>query len=172
MPNCVWNLSLSTKMWEMSSGLSSLIWEDEPGAFHPYLMIVCKILSFTWTIWASGTQCPRVALICLGSHGTSPAPVGSVASVMSEIPQTVARQVSSVHGVLQARILEWLPMPFSRGSSWPRDQNCVSCVSCLAGGLFTHRATRDNSISCTTGRPSESTVILGLCSNLYSDHSS
>ena len=35
---------------EMSSGLSSHIWEDEPGAFHPYLMIVCKILSFTWTV--------------------------------------------------------------------------------------------------------------------------
>ena len=29
---------------------------------------------------------------------------------------------SSVHGILQARILEWVAMPFSRGSSWPRDQ--------------------------------------------------
>ena len=28
---------------------------------------------------------------------------------------------SSVHGTLQARILEWVSMPFSRGSSWPRD---------------------------------------------------
>ena len=28
---------------------------------------------------------------------------------------------SSVHGILQARILEWVAMPFSRGSSWPRD---------------------------------------------------
>ena len=26
---------------------------------------------------------------------------------------------------------------FSRGSSWPRDQTCISCVSCLAGGFFT-----------------------------------
>ena len=33
---------------------------------------------------------------------------------------------SSVHGILQARILEWVAMPSSRGSSWPRDQTSVS----------------------------------------------
>ena len=36
---------------------------------------------------------------------------------------------SSVHGILQARILEWVPISFSRGSSQPRDQTRVSCVS-------------------------------------------
>ena len=35
---------------------------------------------------------------------------------------------SSVHGILQARILEWVPIPFSRGSSRPRDQTQVSCI--------------------------------------------
>ena len=34
---------------------------------------------------------------------------------------------SSVHGILQARILEWVAISFSRGSSQPRDWNCVSC---------------------------------------------
>ena len=43
----------------------------------------------------------------------------------------------SVHGVLPARILEWVAMPFSRGSSWPRDRTHVSCVSCTADGFFT-----------------------------------
>ena len=33
---------------------------------------------------------------------------------------------SSVYGILQARILEWVAIPFSRGSSWPRDQIWVS----------------------------------------------
>ena len=33
---------------------------------------------------------------------------------------------SSVHGISQARILEWVAIPFSRGSSWPRDQTQVS----------------------------------------------
>ena len=41
---------------------------------------------------------------------------------------------SSVHGVLQARILEWVAMPSSRGSSWPKDWTRVSCI---AGGFFT-----------------------------------
>ena len=41
---------------------------------------------------------------------------------------------SSVHGILQARILEWVAITFSRGSSRPRDQIQVSCLS---GRLFT-----------------------------------
>ena len=41
---------------------------------------------------------------------------------------------SSVHGISQARILEWVATPFSRGSSWPSDQIQVSCI---AGGFFT-----------------------------------
>ena len=41
---------------------------------------------------------------------------------------------SFVHGILQARILEWFAIPFSRGSSQPMDQTCVSCI---AGGFFT-----------------------------------
>ena len=41
---------------------------------------------------------------------------------------------SSVHGALQARILEWVAMPSSRGSSRPKDWTQVSCI---AGGFFT-----------------------------------
>ena len=44
---------------------------------------------------------------------------------------------SSIHGILQARILEWVAIPSSRGSSRPRDQTHVSCSSWLAGGFFT-----------------------------------
>ena len=43
-------------------------------------------------------------------------------------------QGSSVHGISQARILEWVAVSFSRGSSWPRDQIHVSCI---AGSFFT-----------------------------------
>ena len=39
----------------------------------------------------------------------------------------------TVHGILQARILEWVAVPFSRGSSQPRDQTQVSHI---AGGFF------------------------------------
>ena len=36
---------------------------------------------------------------------------------------------SSLHGILQARILEWVAIPFSRGPSWPRDGIQVSCTA-------------------------------------------
>ena len=42
---------------------------------------------------------------------------------------------SSVHGIFQARILEWSAMPSSRGSFWPRDQTHISCVSSTADSL-------------------------------------
>ena len=38
---------------------------------------------------------------------------------------------SSVHGILWARILEWVAFSFSRASSWPRDQTLISHVSCI-----------------------------------------
>ena len=44
----------------------------------------------------------------------------SVAS--SSAASWTSRPGSSVHGILQARMLKWVPSPFSRGSSWPRDQ--------------------------------------------------
>ena len=46
----------------------------------------------------------------------------------------------SVHGILQARILEWVAMPSSRESSWPKDRTEVSCI---AGGFFTNWAIRE-----------------------------
>ena len=50
---------------------------------------------------------------------------------------------SLVHGVLQARILEWVAISFSRGSSRPRDWTHVSCISCIAGRFFASEATRE-----------------------------
>ena len=47
---------------------------------------------------------------------------------------------SSVQGISQARILEWVAISFSRGSSWSRDQTWVSCI---AGRVFTVWATRE-----------------------------
>ena len=44
-----------------------------------------------------------------------------------------------VHGILQARILEWVAFPFSRGSSQPRNRTRVSCIG---GGFFTRWVTR------------------------------
>ena len=52
----------------------------------------------------------------------------------SSSPWSVALQVSLSMGIPQVGILEWVTMPFSRGSSEPRDQTQVSCI---VGGFFT-----------------------------------
>ena len=51
---------------------------------------------------------------------------------------------SFVHGIFQARILEWVAISFSRGSSWPRYQTQVSCI---AVRCFTVWATREALVS-------------------------
>ena len=57
----------------------------------------------------------------------------------NQCPQEEVRRLGdpmdyTVHGVLQAGILEWVAYPFSRGFSQPRDQTGVSCI---AGRFFT-----------------------------------
>ena len=62
-------------------------------------------------------------------------------SVMSDSlqPMDCTLPVSSVHGILQARILERVAISLSRGSSWPMDQTQVSCT---AGTSFTISVTK------------------------------
>ena len=48
---------------------------------------------------------------------------------------------SFVHGILQARIQEWVAISFSRGSSWPKDWTRVSCI---AGGSSPSQSPREN----------------------------
>ena len=47
---------------------------------------------------------------------------------------------SSVHGISQTRILEWIAISSSRGSSRPRDQTRTSCISCIGGRFITTEA--------------------------------
>ena len=56
-------------------------------------------------------------------------------------PMACTQTRSSVHGLLQARILEWVAIPFSRGSFWPRDKTQVSSI---ASRFLTIWATRLN----------------------------
>ena len=54
--------------------------------------------------------------------------------VQSWAPMDYSPAGSSVHGISQARILEWIAISFFRGSSWPRDWTHISCI---ADRLFT-----------------------------------
>ena len=75
--------------------------------------------------WVSGLMCQIL------SH--------SVVSVCN--PMDCSLPGSSVHGILQARILEWVAISYSKGSSRPRDWTCVSCVPCIGRQILYHCAT-------------------------------
>ena len=51
----------------------------------------------------------------------------------------------SVHGILQARILEWVAMLSSRGSSWPSDRTRIPRVSCIGKWILYHECYLGNS---------------------------
>ena len=59
-------------------------------------------------------------------------------------PMNCSPSGSSVHGILQARILEWVAIPFSRESSWPRNWTQVLCT---VGWFFSVWATREAQLS-------------------------
>ena len=51
---------------------------------------------------------------------------------------------SSVHGISQARIMEWVAISSSRGSSQSRDWTCVSCISCINRRILYHWSTEED----------------------------
>ena len=53
-------------------------------------------------------------------------------------PMDINPAGSSVHGIIQARILEWVAMPSFRGSSQPKDQTHISCISCTDRWILYH----------------------------------
>ena len=67
----------------------------------------------------------------------------------------------SVPGILQARTLEWVAIPFSWGSSQLRDQTQVSCI---VGGFFTFWATREARYACNICVYNQSVCV---CVNIY-----
>ena len=81
-----------------------------------------------WLVEAHGQQSQKYSIyVCVSCSVVSN-------SLWSHLPG------SSVHGILQARILEWVAIPFSRVSSRPRDQTPVSCI---VGRFFTIWATKE-----------------------------
>ena len=65
----------------------------------------------------------RKAMTNLESESVSRSVMDSLRPVNCSLPS------SSVHGIFQARVLEWVAIPFSRGSSRPRDRTQVSCIA-------------------------------------------
>ena len=115
-------------------------------------------LSFIWgkmrtAAWKRAPQiaqidCSKEAVLCLVTQSCPPL-----------CKMDCSPPGSSVHGILQARILEWIAMPSSRGSSQPRDQTQVSCI---AGRFFTFWATREAQRG-SGGRSIRKTLVKGEC---------
>ena len=84
----------------------------------PYTKLVVKRHSSICCVWV----CPKSLQLC-----------SSMCNPMDCRPPG-----SSVHGILQARTLQWVAMPSSRGSSWPRDRTRVSSVSCTGSRVLYH----------------------------------
>ena len=88
-------------MWCHTVQLSSLNINEIPSGF----------LTLCWIPWKWKWECSRALCpaLCDPVDGSPPG--------------------SSIHGILQARILEWVAISFSRGSSWPRDRTQVSRIA-------------------------------------------
>ena len=58
-------------------------------------------------------------------------------------PMNCSPSGSTVHIILQARILEWVAISFSKGSSWTRDWTLVCFVSCMGRRVLNHWSTKE-----------------------------
>ena len=90
----------------------------------------------SWTRPSSGTT-----MSSSQHHAQSFSHVQLVSNSQSCDPMDCSPPGSSVHGISQTRILQWVAIPFSRESSQPRDGTHISCVSCIGRQILYHCAT-------------------------------
>ena len=134
-PTRPWSRSLFSECWLGGGCFCPLCWERKMGgAFSPFFPFLgleppCSwlhsfLLGSLWLLQALRSVWGSVVLFFFSW------PAEFVAEwkcqllsrvLLFEIPWTVAHQAPLFHGILQARILEWVALPLSRGSSWPRD---------------------------------------------------
>ena len=101
--------------------------------------VVVQLLSSVWLCDPHGLQQAMPPCSSPSSRICSGEVVQSCLTLCN--PVDCSLPGSSVHGIFQARILEWVAISFSRGSSWPRDWTWVSHT---VGRLFTIWATRED----------------------------
>ena len=126
----LFRLSLPYVNWASQEGcllhLRFSLWSSDLPLFYfhrPFPFFVFE----PWLVWTPFSYCNYLTIPfkCF----LMPCCVCSC-SVMSDSlsPMDCRLPVSSVHGIPQARTLEWVAISFSRESSWPRDQTSVSCT--------------------------------------------
>ena len=93
-------------------------------------------IPYSLSLWGMFLSCKLLYCVNLSTVCVH---VCSASSVVSNFlwPMDCSPPGSSVHGILWARILEWVAMLSSKGSSQPRDWTQSSCVASIAGTFFT-----------------------------------
>ena len=113
--------SVFTFMW--------LCWHNSPASRVVYLWRFSLVYNFVFSLELA------IILFCICLAFSVRACVLSCVWLCD--PMDCSPSGFSVHAVFQARMLEWVAISSSRGSSWPRDRTHVSCLSFTAGEFFT-----------------------------------
>ena len=97
----------------------------------------------SWDLDQSGLQSPHAVpdTIRFLSSGCPPHCACAQSCPTLCDPMDCSLPASSVHGILQARMLEWVAISSSRGSSPPRDRTYISCISCTGRWILYYWAT-------------------------------
>ena len=102
----------------------AMVWEIfSPEGFLSMLPCILSHLSHVWFFATHGLQPTRV--LC---SGDSPGRIVFVVKVAESCPTLCDPMDYTVCGILQARMLEWVAIPFSSGSSQPKDRTQGSCI--------------------------------------------
>ena len=135
----------SSVRWNLTSDTRILVYSEEeikvwgwkmPGHLGEEVFLlhhgtVSRKWGRIYTCGSCGLTTPSRRLLDISSNRTSVQLCPTLFNPMDCSPSG-----SSVHRVLQARILEWVAITSSRGSSQSRDRICISYVSCIAGRFF------------------------------------
>ena len=112
--------------WRWHRGVRTASFPLLVSSFPPRFLAV----SPTWRRGGAASPGGDVSVNGCERHDGSPAPAAGLSVGSDSVrPVDCSPPASSVHGILQARILGQVAMPFSRGPSRPRDQTWVSCVA-------------------------------------------
>ena len=97
--------------------------------YHSFPLGYLKILYFSLMPWQS-------CGIAFSAVCSSAFMLSHFCHVQLCNPMDYSPPGSSVHGILQARIQEWVAMPSSKGSSWPRNQTSISYITWIGRWVF------------------------------------
>ena len=136
-PRLLFNRSLRINCNMLPNTQTSRVTDSQASTFH-------VVTSTFWFLQIDNMHGKKVQVIVAQSCPT----LGN--------PMDCSLQGSSVHGILQARILEWVAICSSRGSSWPRDWTQVSHI---AGRFFTVSTTRQSQMNTESSQPRDWTHV-------------